>query len=104
MVDGGGAENGRRDGIGVQRLWGRPIRRQNNQLFPLWLRPCGPSHLLLLFVVLSFEFDLNTSYLNYLVFFDLMLLVCFDFPLFFGGVVHECVCGKDALHNTTNNM
>lgn len=31
-----------------------------------------------------------------------MLLVSFEFLLFFGLFVS--VCGKDALHNTTNNM
>lgn len=33
-----------------------------------------------------------------------MLLVCFDFPLFFWGEWFMSVCGKDALHNTRNNM
>lgn len=59
---------------------GRPIRRQNKSALSLWFRPCASSHsspvvvavvvvviVVVAVVIIDLEFDLNTSYLNYLV-------------------------------------
>lgn len=86
--DGGwGQTIARWDGIRAQQLWGRPIRRQNNQRFSLWLCPCGPplsSPGSLLSSLFSLSLNLNTSYLNYLVFlFGCFLTSCvLSFPVF----------------------
>lgn len=58
----------------AQQLRGRPVRRQNKSTLPLWFCPCASSLpspvvvvVVVVLVIIDLEFDLNTSYLNYLV-------------------------------------
>ncbi len=67
----------------AQHLRGRPIRQQNKSTLSLWFCPCASSHsspvvvvvvvvvvvivVVVVVVIIDLEFDLNTSYLNYLV-------------------------------------
>lgn len=59
----------------AQQLRGRPVRRQNKSTLSLWFCPCASSLsspvvvvvLVVVVVIIDLEFELNTSYLNYLV-------------------------------------
>lgn len=55
----------------AQQLRGRPVRRQNKSALSLWFCPCASSLsspvVVVIVVIIDLEFDLNTSYLNYLV-------------------------------------
>lgn len=54
----------------AQQLRGRPVRRQNKSTLSLWFCPCASSlssPVVVVVVIIDLEFDLNTSYLNYLV-------------------------------------
>lgn len=105
--DGGwGQTIARWDGIRAQQLWGRPIRRQNNQRFSLWLCPCGPPlsspgpffcRRRLAWVWISTHRTWITSFSVWL-FFD---LVCFEFPcfwLFMSARGKRCVAQRDKQH------
>lgn len=97
--DGGAGPDGHSvgDGTRAQQLLGggvggfRPIRRQNNQLFSLLSAPGS------FMSSFWFEFDLNTSYLNYLSF---VLTSCVFWVSLF-SVVHECVCVWEKMRCTT---
>lgn len=62
----------------AQQLRGRPVRRQNKSTLSLWFCPCASSLsspvvvlvvvlVVVVVVIIDLEFELNTSYLNYLV-------------------------------------
>lgn len=60
----------------AQQLRGRPVRQQNKSTLSLWFCPCASSLsspvvvvvlVVVVVVIIDLEFELNTSYLNYLV-------------------------------------
>lgn len=89
----------------AQQLRGRPVRRQNKSTLSLWFCPCASSLSspvvvvvdvvnVVVVVIIDLEFDLNTSYLNYLVLWPHVACVFLIFP-FVSRVhfccVHECM-------------